>query len=93
MVKWHKLLRTYLKSTDEEIEIILKLEEICMDSIKEYTSLFEQILGFLYDQDIIHKEAVLMWESEKEMADESDRYFVKRAENFIQRLKEGSEEE
>ncbi|KAK1376175.1 eIF-2B GDP-GTP exchange factor subunit epsilon [Heracleum sosnowskyi] len=92
MVKWHKLLRTYLKSTDEEIEIILKFEEICMDSVKEYTSLFTLILVFMYDNNIIQKEAVLMWESEKEKADESDRFFVKKAENFLRGLKEGSEE-
>lgn len=93
MLRWHELLKNFLRTTDEEIEILLKFEDICMDSCKHYTSLFEQILYFLYDKVIITEQAVLKWASEKEKADESDKCFVKKAKSFIQWLKEAPEED
>ncbi|KAM7476945.1 hypothetical protein LguiB_024188 [Lonicera macranthoides] len=93
MTKWHKLLKYYLPSIDEEIEVIMKFEEMCLESAKEYSSLFVQILHLLYDKDIIQEEAVLNWAAEKEGADESDKVFVKQSEKFIQWLNEASEEE
>lgn len=91
--KWKKLLKYYLPSIDEEIEVILKFEEMCLESAREYSPLFVQILHHLYDQDIIQEEAILDWASEKEGAEESDKVFVKQSEKFIQWLKEASEEE
>ncbi|KAM3218977.1 translation initiation factor eIF-2B subunit epsilon [Capsicum annuum] len=91
--KWKKLLKYYLSSIDEEIEVILKFEEMCLESTREYSSLFVQILHHLYDQEIIQEEAILDWASEKEGAEESDKVFVKQSEKFIQWLKEASEEE
>ncbi|KAJ8572957.1 hypothetical protein K7X08_009468 [Anisodus acutangulus] len=91
--KWKKLLKYYLPSIDEEIEVILKFEEMCLESAKEYSPLFLQVLHHLYDQDIIQEEAILDWASEKEGAEESDKVFVKQSEKFIQWLKEASEEE
>lgn len=91
--KWKKLLKYYLSSIDEEIEVILKFEEMCLESAREYSPLFVQILHHLYDQDIIQEEAILDWASEKEGAEESDKIFVKQSEKFIQWLKEASEEE
>ncbi|MCD7469040.1 hypothetical protein HAX54_007659 [Datura stramonium] len=75
------------------IEVILKFEEMCLESTREYSPLFVQILHHLYDQDIIQEEAILDWASEKEGAEESDKVFVKQSEKFIQWLKEASEEE
>ncbi|KAI3451486.1 hypothetical protein Pfo_008151 [Paulownia fortunei] len=91
--KWKKLLKYYLPSIDEEIEVILKFEEMCIESTKEYSTLFVQILHLLYDQDILQEDAILNWASEKEEADESDKLFLKQAEKFIQWLNEASEEE
>ncbi|PHU10019.1 hypothetical protein BC332_21879 [Capsicum chinense] len=91
--KWKKLLKYYLSSIDEEIEVILKFEEMCLESTREYSPLFVQILHHLYDQEIIQEEAILDWASEKEGAEESDKVFVKQSEKFIQWLKEASEEE
>ncbi|XP_042024310.1 translation initiation factor eIF-2B subunit epsilon-like isoform X1 [Salvia splendens] len=91
--KWEKLLKYYLPSLDEEIEVILKFEEMCLESTKEYANLFSQILHLLYDKDILQEDGILRWESEKEQADESDKVFVKKAEKFLQWLKEASEEE
>ncbi|XP_021772330.1 translation initiation factor eIF-2B subunit epsilon-like [Chenopodium quinoa] len=90
---WKKLLKYYLASIDEEIEVILKFEEICSESAKELSPLFSQILHFLYSLEIIQEEAILAWESEKQGADEVDRVFLKQAESFIEWLKNASEEE
>lgn len=90
---WKKLLKYYLPSIDEEIEVILKFEEICSESAKEFSPLFSQILHLLYSLDIIQEEAILAWESEKQGADEADRAFLKQAQSFIEWLKNASEEE
>ncbi|XP_071702394.1 translation initiation factor eIF2B subunit epsilon-like [Rutidosis leptorrhynchoides] len=93
MSRCGKLLKPYLQGIDDEIEVIMKFEEICMESGKEYSPLFVQILHLLYDKDIIQEEAILNWANEKEDADESDKVFVKQSEKFIQWLNEASEEE
>ncbi|KAL3516208.1 hypothetical protein ACH5RR_023110, partial [Cinchona calisaya] len=93
ITKWKKLLKYYLPSMDEEIEVILKFEEMCFESTKEYSKVFVQILHLLYDKDIIQEEAILNWASEKEGADENDKLFVNQAENLIKWLNEASEEE
>ncbi|KAI9186794.1 hypothetical protein LWI28_020940 [Acer negundo] len=90
---WQRLLKSYLPETDEEIEVILKFEEMCLESGKEFSVLFALILQLLYDKDLIEEDAILMWANEKEGADESDKVFVKQAEKFIQWLKEAPEEE
>ncbi|KAA8545014.1 hypothetical protein F0562_019769 [Nyssa sinensis] len=81
---WQKLLKYFLPSIDEEIEVILKFEEMCLESAKEFSPLFVQILHLLYDKDILQEEAIPNWASEKEGADESDKVFVKQSEKFIQ---------
>lgn len=91
--RWGKLLKPYLPGIDDEIEVIMKFEEICLESGREYAPLFVKILHLLYDKDIIQEEAILNWADEKEGADESDKVFVKQAENFIQWLRDASEEE
>ncbi|KAL3616417.1 hypothetical protein CASFOL_039807 [Castilleja foliolosa] len=93
LAKWRRLLKYYLSSLDDEIEVILKFEEMCLESTKEYSTLFVQILHLLYDKDILQEDAILNWASEKEEADESDKVFLKQAEKFIQWLNEASEEE
>lgn len=53
LAKWQKLLKYYLPSIDEEIKVIMKFEEMCLESAKEYSPLFVQILHLIYDKDII----------------------------------------
>ncbi|KAH7669778.1 translation initiation factor eIF-2B subunit epsilon protein [Dioscorea alata] len=91
--KWKNLLKNYIKSQDEEIEVIMKFEEICLETIREFRPLFTDILHHLYEEDIITEDAILSWENEKQGADESDKIFVKQAEHFIKWLKEASEED
>ncbi|GAV64214.1 LOW QUALITY PROTEIN: Hexapep domain-containing protein/NTP_transferase domain-containing protein/W2 domain-containing protein, partial [Cephalotus follicularis] len=81
---WRELLKFYLPETDEEIEVILKFEEMCLESTKEFSSLFSRILFLLYDKEILQEEAILKWADEKEGADESDKVFVRQSEELIQ---------
>ncbi|KAL7142068.1 hypothetical protein ABFS83_08G097800 [Erythranthe nasuta] len=92
ILKWNKVLKYYLASIDDEIEVIQKFEEMCLDST-EYSTLFVEILHLLYDKDVLQEDAILNWASEKEEAEDSDKLFVKQAEKFIQWLNEASEEE
>ncbi|XP_062220686.1 uncharacterized protein LOC133920062 [Phragmites australis] len=91
--KWKDLLRNYTKTVDEEMEILLKFEEMCQETTKEFAPLFSKILPFLYDKEIVSEDAILRWVEEKEHADESDKVFVKQSEAFIQWLKEAEEED
>ncbi|KAG6599283.1 hypothetical protein SDJN03_09061, partial [Cucurbita argyrosperma subsp. sororia] len=93
ITKWKKLLKYYLTDMDEEIEVILKFEEMCLESAKEFTPHFTKILCHLYDQEIIQEDAILRWDDEKKEADDSDKLFVKQAEKFIEWLRVASEEE
>ncbi|KAI3825859.1 hypothetical protein L1987_07550 [Smallanthus sonchifolius] len=91
--RWGKLLKPYIQSIDDEIEVILKFEEMCLENGSEFAPVFVLILHLLYDKDIIQEEAIHKWADEKEGADESDKVFVKQSEVFIQWLNEASEEE
>lgn len=91
--KWKDLLRNYTKTVDEEMEILLKFEEMCQETTKEFSPLFAKILPFLYDTEVVSEDAILRWAEEKEHADESDKIFVKQSEAFIQWLKEAEEED
>jgi len=93
ITKWRELLKQYLKSEDDEVEVLLKFEEICLETGKEFAPIFSKVLEVLYDKDILTEEAILSWASEKQEADESDKVFVKQSEVFIQWLQEASEEE
>ncbi|KAJ8760715.1 hypothetical protein K2173_017784 [Erythroxylum novogranatense] len=91
--KWRDLLKFYAKEIDDQIEVILKFEEMCLESAKEFSSSFVQILHLLYDKDVVEEDAILRWADEKKDAEESDKVFVKQSEKFIQWLREASEEE
>ncbi|KAJ7978051.1 Translation initiation factor eIF-2B subunit epsilon [Quillaja saponaria] len=93
LTKWQKLLKFYLPGMDEQIEVILKFEEMCLESAQEFSPLFTKIMEYLYDKDIVLEDAILSWEEEKTDADESDKVFVRQAQPLIQWLKEASEEE
>lgn len=93
ITKWKKLLKSYLTDIDEQIEVIQKFEEICLESAKEFSPLFSKILFHLYDKDLIQEDAILKWDDEKKNADEADKVFVKQSEKFIQWLREAPEED
>ncbi|KAL8171847.1 hypothetical protein V2J09_023651 [Rumex salicifolius] len=89
---WKRLLKYYLPSIDEEIEVILKFEEMCLESTRELSPLFSQILHRLYEEEILREEAILNWATEKEGADEADKIFLKQSETFIHWLKTADSE-
>ncbi|CAL5185651.1 unnamed protein product [Lathyrus oleraceus] len=93
LTKWKKVLKSYLNDMDEQIEVILKFEEMCLESAKEFAPLFTKILHYLYNEDIVEEDAILSWEDEKKDADESDKVFVNQAQKLIQWLKEAPEED
>ncbi|GKV07540.1 hypothetical protein SLEP1_g19300 [Rubroshorea leprosula] len=93
ITSWQELLKSFVRDIDEGIEVILKFEEMCLESAKEFFPLFQQILHLLYEKDILQEDAILRWADEKEGADESDKVFIKQSEKFIQWLREAPEEE
>ncbi|XP_038990853.1 translation initiation factor eIF-2B subunit epsilon isoform X2 [Hibiscus syriacus] len=93
ITKWQKLLKSFLHDIDEEIEVVLKFEEMCLESAREFAALFPQILHLLYDKEILQEDAILKWADEKEGADAADKVFLKHSEKFIQWLKEAEEED
>ncbi|CAM8927873.1 unnamed protein product [Rhodiola kirilowii] len=52
--KWKKLLKGYITSADEEIEVILKFEEMCLE-YKELAPSFTQIIHLMYDEDLVQE--------------------------------------
>ncbi|KFK36401.1 hypothetical protein AALP_AA4G119500 [Arabis alpina] len=93
ITKWKGLLGNFVKETDEQIEVIMKFEEMCQESARELGPLFAQILHLLYDKDVLLEDAILRWAEEKAGADEADKVYLNQCETFIQWLKEASEEE
>ncbi|XP_048433086.1 translation initiation factor eIF-2B subunit epsilon isoform X2 [Pyrus x bretschneideri] len=90
--KWKKMLKSYLAEIDEEIEVILRFEEMC-ESFKEFSPVFDKILHQLYELEFIQEEAIMRWDAEKKNAEETDRVYVKQSAAFIQWLREAEEEE
>ncbi|RZC44236.1 hypothetical protein C5167_037187 [Papaver somniferum] len=90
---WRDLLKHYIYSIDEQFESIMKFEEMCSDSARDFAPLFEPILLELYDKDVLDEETILSWASEKDGADASDKVFVNKAQNFIKWLKEAEVED
>ncbi|EOA15350.1 hypothetical protein CARUB_v10004259mg [Capsella rubella] len=92
ITKCKGVLGFYVKQIDEQIEVIMKFEEMCQESAA-LSPLFVQIVHFLYDKDVVQEDAILRWGEEKAGADESDKVYLNQCEAFIQWLKEASEEE
>eukprot|EP00246_Nothoceros_aenigmaticus_P001658 TRINITY_DN1218_c0_g1_i2.p1 TRINITY_DN1218_c0_g1~~TRINITY_DN1218_c0_g1_i2.p1 ORF type:complete len:154 (+),score=32.39 TRINITY_DN1218_c0_g1_i2:113-574(+) len=91
--QWGPLLQNYVKAEEEEVEVLLLFEEVCLESSKEFSSLFAKVLQLLYDKDLISENSIMTWAEEKKDADESDRLFLKQSEPFIKWLQEAEEED
>ncbi|EFJ09409.1 hypothetical protein SELMODRAFT_129936 [Selaginella moellendorffii] len=91
--KWSTLFRNFLKSEDDQIEVLLKFEELCLESASEFSPLFSKVVEELYDKDLVSEEAVMSWASEKAGAEEADKVFLRQCESFIKWLNEAEEEE
>lgn len=101
LAKWVPLLKRFLKGEEDQIELMLTFEEFCGEEEvfsgsgggRAFSSIFVQILKHLYDKDVLSGEAILQWADEKENADEEDKVFVGKCRQFIDWLREDSEDE
>jgi translation initiation factor eIF-2B subunit epsilon len=93
------LLARFLKSEDDQVEMLLTLEEYCSED-EVFRGMggallvpaFAKILHMLYDMDVLSEVSVLAWAREKEHAEEEDKKFLKLAAPFVAWLKEADEE-
>ena len=67
------MLKHYLKSEDDEVELPLKFEEICLESGKEFAPMFSKVLEVLYEKEILTEEAILSWEYERQSVSQAVR--------------------
>lgn len=91
--RWKSILTHHMTSEDDQVEVLLKFEEMCLESAKAFAPIFCPVLRALYDQEIISEDAIVSWASEKQDAEEGDKIFLRQCEAFIKWLEEASEEE
>ncbi|KDD72989.1 hypothetical protein H632_c2657p0 [Helicosporidium sp. ATCC 50920] len=96
---WRALLHKFLKSEDDQVELLLTLEEFAGEEGEfeserggVFADLFAQVLKALYDADIVSEEAVQKWAEEKVHADEDERVFLNKAKPFLDWLAAAEEE-
>eukprot|EP01018_Ginkgo_biloba_P038869 Gb_10762 [translate_table: standard] len=61
LTKWRDLLKHYLKCEDDEVEVLLKFEEICVELGKEFAPICSKILEAFYDKDIVLENVIIPW--------------------------------
>lgn len=97
--EWAPLLQRFLKSQDEQVELLLTLEEFCEEERGGdahghcFEAIFQQVVKLLYDKDIIEEDAVLSWADEKQMAEEDERKYLRKAAAFVAWLREAESED
>ncbi|KAF5828895.1 hypothetical protein DUNSADRAFT_16852 [Dunaliella salina] len=83
-----------------KVELLLTFEEYCSlegvfeaqgENGKAFAEIFEPMLKIIYDAEIVSEEAILAWADEKQLAEEEEKVFVKKAERFLQWLREPEE--
>ena len=97
--EWAPLLTRFLKSEDDQVEMLLTLEDYCAED-EVFRGMnggllvpaFAKILHMLYDVDVLSEVSVLAWAEEKAHASEEDRRFLKLAQPFVDWLKDADEE-
>lgn len=100
--RWGDLLRKFLRSEEDQVELLLTAEEFCGEEGDyagtgergaAFATVFPQLLKLLYDEDVVVEEAVLQWADEKEHAEEEEKAFLALAAPFVQWLRQAEEEE
>jgi len=100
--EWVQLLQRFLRSEDDQVELLLTFEEFCSEEGvfedsgehgKLFSDIFPQVLQQLYDADVVSEEAFIAWADEKEHAEEHDRAYLKKAAKFIEWLRTADEDE
>ncbi|KXZ48102.1 hypothetical protein GPECTOR_30g197 [Gonium pectorale] len=101
---WRDLLQRFLRSEDDQVELLLTLEEYCnCEGVFEadggggalYAPIFAHILRQLYDTDVVSEESLLAWADEKAAADPEERRYVEAPDvaRFLEWLREDDEED
>jgi len=97
--RYAPLLAKFLKSEDDQVEVLLTLEEFCAEEGafkdcqgKRVANAFAKLLHLLYDADVLSESAILAWADEKDGADEKDLVFLKKAAPFVKWLREAESE-
>jgi len=101
MKEWGSLLKKFVTSEDDEVDILLTLEEFCRgegsfqgtgEHGEVFSGAFEGLLQVLYHDtvDILTEEGILKWASEKQHADASERHFLDQARDFLAFLQDES---
>lgn len=86
VAKYTSLINFYIKSSDEEIELIFAIEEFCEDENygTYWESRFVDILSGLYDAEIFSEESIKNWaEEHKEGLDETPSAIYKQVQNIF----------
>ena len=97
--QWAPLLTRFLKSEDDQVEMLLTLEDYCAED-EVFRGMggallvpaFAKILHMLYAMDVLSEVSVLAWAEEKEGAEEEDKRFLKLAQPFVDWLREADSE-
>eukprot|EP00882_Tetradesmus_deserticola_P016891 GHRQ01018070.1.p2 GENE.GHRQ01018070.1~~GHRQ01018070.1.p2 ORF type:complete len:211 (+),score=112.40 GHRQ01018070.1:1228-1860(+) len=100
LTEWGSLLRRFLRSEDDQVELLLTLEEFCgAEGVFEadrsgtaFAPLFANLLQLLYDGEVVEEAAISSWAAEKEHADESEKVFLQKSAAFLAWLNEAEED-
>ncbi|KAL4854090.1 putative translation initiation factor eIF-2B subunit epsilon [Chlorella vulgaris] len=97
---WKGLLQRFLKSNDDQVELLLSFEEYCLEDADVpgapcgslFSGLFPQVVKLCYDHELLCEEAILAWAREKEHAAQEDRRFVELCVELLEWLDDAEEE-
>eukprot|EP00899_Mesostigma_viride_P016878 jgi/Mesvir1/25191/Mv12890-RA.1 len=98
--RWAPLLRRFMTTEDDQVEIILSFEEYCEDEDdlpegqpRLLSGVFSQVLQIMYSLEVISGDAVLKWAEEKTHAAEEDKRYLAKCTRFLEWLNESEESE
>lgn len=98
--QWAPLLRRFLKTEDDQVEMLLTFEEFASEEAVFKASggsafagaAFAATLHALYENEVLSEAAAVAWAAEKAGADEADRRFVVAAQPFLTWLSNAEED-
>ncbi len=91
---WKNLLETYVKTHIDQLDLLDYLLDFCKGTGFKFGPLIQYLIRILYDEDIITEDAILEWvDSIKEANVEAEVKLVKQLDDFVEWLKNASEEE
>eukprot|EP01102_Stenamoeba_stenopodia_P018545 TRINITY_DN6807_c0_g1_i2.p1 TRINITY_DN6807_c0_g1~~TRINITY_DN6807_c0_g1_i2.p1 ORF type:complete len:673 (-),score=125.69 TRINITY_DN6807_c0_g1_i2:49-2067(-) len=86
--KWSGLMKKFVRSTEDQIEVILEAQEYC-EKHRSIEKGFVWILHTLYNCEVLDEDTIFDWESRLEG---DEQRFAKQCEKFLKWLREAEEE-